>query len=140
AYLATRIMQPRVICFTDGDRRIYTEPDSDATRFIDEETLARRGDVPPLPAVTAAHVPLVRRLRDIMADMNRGRIDPDAGVASLLGACGDTQLVGATDKLLLCRLQRSIISAAMESLLFQPEPGGGRVQDACPGRAATAVG
>lgn len=120
AYLATRIMQPRVICFTDGDRRIYTEPDSDATRFIDEETLARRGDVPPLPAVTAAHVPLVRRLRDIMADMNRGRIDPDAGVASLLGACGDTQLVGATDKLLLCRLQRSIISAAMESLLFQP--------------------
>lgn len=119
-YVDTRIMQPRVICVTDGDYRIYTEPNTDGERFIDEETVVRRGAIPATPAVTAAHVPLARRLREIVADINRGRIDPDAGLAAVLSACGDEQLVGATDRLLLCRLQRSIISAAMESVLFQP--------------------
>lgn len=120
AYLATRIMQPQVICVTDGDRRIYTEPDADAARFIDEETLAGRGAIPATPAVTAAHVPFARRLREIMADMNRGRIDPDAGLAALLDACGDEQLVGDTDKLLLCRLQRGILVTAIQGVLFRP--------------------
>lgn len=120
AYLATRIMQPRVTCVTDGEYRIYTEPNTDGERFIDEETLARRGAIPATPAVAAAHLPLARRLREIVADINRGRIDPDAGLAAVLSACGDEQLVGASDRLLLCRLQRSIISAAMESVLFQP--------------------